>query len=141
MVGRLVQQQNIGVPEKCLGQEHTHLVTAVQFLHKLVMHLLGDSKACQKGSSLRFCLPAVHLGKLTLQGRCLYAVLLGKVLLCIYCILFHHNIVELLVAHDHGVHDCIFVKLEVVLLEHRHTLAGSDGHNAFAGLYLARQYF
>ena len=44
MVGRLIQQQNVGITEQCLGQQDLHLQAAVQILHERVVELGADAK-------------------------------------------------------------------------------------------------
>ena len=44
MVGRLIQQQNVGITEQCLGQQDLHLQAAVQILHERVVELGTDAQ-------------------------------------------------------------------------------------------------
>ena len=44
MVGRLVQEQDVGVSEKCLCQKDFHLLAAVQIFHERVVELRSNAK-------------------------------------------------------------------------------------------------
>ena len=44
MVGRLVEQKDIGVSEKGFGQKNFHLLTSVQVLHERVVKLRSDAQ-------------------------------------------------------------------------------------------------
>ena len=41
VVGRLVEEQDVGIAEEGLGQQHPHLFAAVELLHLLMAELLG----------------------------------------------------------------------------------------------------
>ena len=45
VVGRLVQQQVVGVTEECLCQHHAHLFLTREFAHQLVVLVLLDAQA------------------------------------------------------------------------------------------------
>ena len=76
VVGRLVQQQDVGVAEQGLGQQHPDLFAPFQLLHLLLAQLFGDAQAVEQHRRLGLRLVAVHLGELRLQFAGADAVLL-----------------------------------------------------------------
>ena len=98
---------------------------------------VGKAQSLKQAAGVGLCLPAVHLGKLRLQLAGAHAVLVGKVLLFIQGVLFLHDVVQALVAHNDGIQHAEFIILEVVLLEHRHPLVGRDDHLAGGRLQIA----
>ena len=63
-----------------------------------------------------FGVPAVHFGKFRFQFGHLYPVFIGEVRLGVEGVFFLHDLVQLGVALNHGVHDRAVVKGEVVLV-------------------------
>ena len=141
MVGRLVQQQDVRVSEERLRQEDLDLVVAVELGHLLAMLFLVDAELVEHGLGVAFGVPAVHLGKLALQLRGAQAVLVGEVRLCVERLLFLHDLVEALIAHDDGGEHVVFIVEEVVLLEDRDALARGDDDLARVRLQLPGENF
>ena len=119
VVGRLIQQQYVGVAEKRLGQEHAHLVATLKLLHQLAAHLLGNAEAVQKDRRLRLDFVAVHLGKIRLKFGGTDAVLFAELRLGVDRVPLGHHLVELLVPHDDRVEDGLLVVGELILLQDR----------------------
>ena len=78
VVGRLVEQQDVGIAEQGLGQQDPDLVAAFQFLHLPLPHLLRDAEAAEQHRRLGFDLVAVHLGEFGLEFAAADAVLVGE---------------------------------------------------------------
>ncbi len=47
VVGRLVEQQHVGIAEERLRQQHPHLITAVEVTHQGLVHILGNRQTAQ----------------------------------------------------------------------------------------------
>ena len=86
--------------------------------------------------ALRHGATAVHVGKFRLQLGGADAVLVGEVGLFIDGVLFLHHIVQVLVAHDDGVQNGVFVVGVLVLLQHGHPLVRVHGDGAAGGVQL-----
>ena len=136
-VGRLVQQDDGGMTEQRLRQQHLQLLTAVQAFHHIVVHFGGNADAVEQLRGFGFSVPATQFGKLALQLGGALAVLIAEVLLGIQGVLFLHDLIEALVAHDDRIHHGIGVVLEVVLLQHAHAVVLFHGHGAGGGLQFA----
>ena len=122
MVGGLVQQQDIRIAEQRLGQQHLHLVIGFQLAHHHAVLGLGDAQMAQERGRVGFGFPTVQLGKLALQFRGFEPVLVAEVGLHIQRVLFLHDFVQPLVAHDYGIHYRIFIIGKVILLQATHPL-------------------
>ena len=112
-----------GLPEQGLREQDLHLQARVGIAHEVVVQLDRDAEALQELGGVGFGLPAVQLGKFGLEFAGAEAVFLGEVLFFIEGVLLLHDIVEVLVAHDDGVEDGVFVVLELILLEDGHVRA------------------
>ena len=141
VVRRLVEHDDVGLAEQGLREEHLHLQARVGIAHEVVVQLDRDAETLQEFGGVGFGLPAVQLGKLGLQFAGAEAVFLGEVLFFIEGVLLLHDIVEVLVAHDDGVEDGVFVVLELILLEDGHTRAGLEEDIAGRRLQFAGEHF
>ena len=137
VVGRLVQQQVVGVAEQGFGQHHAHLLVVRYVGHLLVVLTLLHAKVLQQLRSFALSLVAVHLGKGHLQLGSAVAVFLGHFGLVVESFALFHVVPHGLMAHQHGVHHRIFVVFEVVLLQHGHALAGKHLDGSLVGFQLA----
>ena len=81
------------------------------------MTFLRDTQTVQQCSCIALRIPAVHLGKFCLKLRCSDTILIGKIFLEIYSILFLHDLVQSLISHDDRIQNVEFVVLEVILLQ------------------------
>ena len=100
------------------------------------MQLGGDADAVEQLGGLGFGVPAVQLGELALQLCGALAVFIGEILLGIEGVLFLHDLVQTLVAHDDGVHHGEFIVLKMVLLQHAHAVFLAHGNSTGGGLQL-----
>ena len=139
VVGGLVQQQDVGVAEQGLRQQHLHLEPGVQRGHVVVVEVHPDAEALKDAGGVALRLVAAHFGVLRLKVGGPQAVLVGEVLLFVEGVHLPADVVQLLVAHDDGVHDVVGVIGVLVLPEDGHAHVGQDGHRAGGGLQLAGQ--
>ena len=114
-VGGLVQQHDGRPAEQSLRQQYLHLLAAVQRRHGRGMQVHRNAQTVQKLVRLRLGLPAVHLGKFTLQLSGFFTVRVGKVLFRIQRFFFFADVIEALVAHDDGIHHGIGVVFVLIL--------------------------
>ena len=134
VVGRLVQQQVVGMSEQGLGQHDTHLLVVRYLGHLLVVLTFLHTQVLQQLCCLTLCFPAVHLGKSHLQIGCTHTVFLGHLSLGIQGFTLLHVLPQGLMTHQHGVHHRIFVIFEVVLLQHAQALARLHLYGPLVGL-------
>ena len=59
IVGGLVQQQGLGLPEERLAQQHADLLPALQLAHLAVVQLVGDVEPLQQDGGVGLRLVAV----------------------------------------------------------------------------------
>ena len=141
VVGGLVQQQDVGVAEQGLCQQHLHLETGVQGLHVVIVQVHPNAQALENAAGVGLGLVAAHLGVLCLEVGGPQAVLIGEVLLLVEGVHLPANLVQGLVAHDDRVQHGVGVIGVLVLLQHGHAHLGQDGHRAAGGLQLAGEDF
>ena len=136
VVGGLIQQDDVGLPEKGLGQEDLHLLLGGKAAHRVVEDALGEAKALDKAAGVGLRLPAAHLGVLGLQLTGPDAILVGEVRLFVEGVLLLLHLVEPGIAQDNGVQHGILIILEVILLQHAHALVIRDDDLAGGGFQL-----
>ncbi len=94
------------------------------------MFVFFYAQTAQQCGCVAFGIPSLKFGKLFLKFGRSYTVLICKVGLCIYGILFLDDIPKHGMALKYGIHNGKFVKFEVVLFEYRHAFSGALGHVA-----------
>jgi len=100
VVGGLVQQQDIGVGEQCLGQQNPQFPAWCNSAHGAVVLFQGYIQAQQQFASAGIGGIAVHLGKLHLQVRHGHAVFLTHLCERVDAIPLGFYTPELFVAHN-----------------------------------------
>ena len=140
VVGGLVEQQVVGISEQGLGQQYAHLLVGAHVLHQHVVAVLLDAEARQQRGGVALGVPALQLGEFLLQLGGLDAVLVAEIRLGVESVLLRHDVPQHGVAAHHGLQNRALVELEVVLTQHRQTLARAEGHRALSCRKLARQY-
>ena len=100
------------------------------------MQLGADAQTLQQPGGIAFCFPAAQLCKLSFQVGSPQAVLIGEVGLFVDGVLVLHHVVQMLVAHDDGVHDGVIIVGVLVLFQNGHPLGGVDGDGALGGVQL-----
>ena len=116
MVGRLIQQQNVRISEKCLCKKNLDLHATGQVSHLCIVEFSVNSKTVQKSSSIGFCFPSVHLCEFTFKLAGTDSVFVGKILLGVNGFLLFHDLIETKVTHNYSVENCIGIIFEVILL-------------------------
>ncbi len=137
VVGRLVQHDNVGVAEEGLSQQYLHLETGVNGGHLVIVKLCTNTKALQQPGGIGFRFPAAHFRKLRFQVGGPEAVLVGKVGLFVDGVLFLHHVVQMLVAHDHGVQNREIIIGVLVLFQNGDPLGGVNGNGTGGGIQLS----
>ena len=141
VVGRLVEQQIVGMTKESLGQHNAHLLVVRQLRHHHIVAVVLHTEVLEQLSSLAFSLPAVHLGKLQFKVGSQIAVFLAHLRLGIESLALLHVLPKRLVSLQHRVHHGEAVVLEVILVEHREALSGSQLYRSFVGFELAADGF
>ena len=137
VVGRLVQQQVIGISIQSLCQHDTHLLLVVQFAHQHIVLVFLNAQAAQQGGRITLGIPTVQLGKLLLQFGHLHAVLVRKIFFGIEGFTLLHDVPQHRVAHHHRIHHRISIPLEVVLAKYRQAFARSQSYRPRCRLQLS----
>ena len=100
------------------------------------MQLRADAQPLEQAGGVGLGFPAAKLGKFRFQVCRPEAVLVGEVRLFVDGVLFLHNVIQVLVAHDDGVQDGVFVVGVLVLLQNGDPLARLDGNAAGGGIQI-----
>ena len=136
MVRRLVEQEDVGVAEERLREQHADLLLRRELGHHELVLVLRDAEAVEEARRVRLRVPAVHLRELRLELRRLHAVLLREIRLRVERILLVHDLDEARIAHHDRAQHLILVERVVILLEDREALAWRDLHHAARRLEL-----
>ena len=115
IVGRLVQQQQVGTAEQSLGQQDFHFQTGVHIGHLGLVQLHAYAQALQDTTGIALGFPAAQLCVLFLQFTGAHTVFVGHFLLGIQRFFFFADVIEALVAHDDGIHHGIGVVFVLIL--------------------------
>ena len=126
VVGGLVQQQRLRLAEQRLGQQHAHLLPALQLAHLALVQRVGDVEALQQDRRVGLGLVAVLFADDAFQLAQTAAVLVGHLGLVVDALALFQRGPERLVAHDDGVDDPVGVEGELVLREHADLLRPHD---------------
>ena len=128
VVGGLVEQQDVGLAEQRLREQHAHLLAVVELLHQAPVLVLADAERAQQRGRVGLGVPAVELAELALELGRARAVFVAEVRLGVERVLLGHHLVQLRVAHDHGGERVDLVVGEVVLAQHAqaHVLGDHD---------------
>jgi len=81
-----------------------------------------DAQPAQQGGCIALGIPAFNFSKLTLQFGSADTILIAKVRLGVERVFLLHDLKQALVSPDDRLQHADFVKLKVVLPQHRHTL-------------------
>ena len=133
VVGRLVEQQVVGVAIECLSQHDTHLLLTCQFRHHLIVQVFLNAQTRQELGCIALGIPSIEFGKLLLQLCSTDAILVAEVRLGVEGILFLHDFPKHRMTHHHGVDDRAVVELEVVLRKHGEAFARAERDGSFGG--------
>ena len=134
MVGRLIEKKNVRIAEQSLCKKNFDFLAAGQVSHLCIVELGFDAKSVQKSSSIRLCLPSVHLCEFTLKFAGTDTVFICKIFLCIDRLFFLHDFIKSGISHDNGIQYVEGIIFEVVLLQEGESLARSD-HNISIGRF------
>ena len=140
VVGRLVHEDNVGISEQALCEQHLYLFVTGKGVHLLIEYLLGESQTLDKLGSVRLCFPAVKLCEFRFQFGSAGAVLLGEILLGIERVLFLHDVVKTLVSENYGVLYGVVVKRIVILAQNGHTQLRRLGNTALCRLEVSAEH-
>jgi hypothetical protein len=122
-IRRLVEEQDVGVPEKGLCEKHADLDPLVHVPHQLLVKGFRRAQRGKKGRRLSISLPSAQLGVLRFQLARAHAVGLGELGLSVEGFPLSPDRVQARRAHDDGVQDPDLLEGEVVLAENGHALA------------------
>ena len=106
-----------------------------------MLQIKADAQTGQNHFRVAFGVPAVQLGEFTFQLAGALAVRISEIRFGVELILFLHDLIQALMAHDDRLQHLVAVKLEVVLTQHGHALAGGDDHFARGRLQLTGKHF
>ena len=139
VVGRLVEQQVVGVAEEGLGQQHAYLLLTTQVLHEHVVLLLLDAQTAQQRGGVALGIPPFEFGELLFEFGGPYAVGIAEIGFGIEGVLLLHDVPQYGVAHEYGVDDGKLVEGKVVLTQYREPFARSQRDGTVRGFELVAQ--
>ncbi|MNF74268.1 hypothetical protein D3C84_562960 [compost metagenome] len=139
VVGRLVQQQHVGIGEQRLGQQHAQLPARRHFAHRAEVLGQRDAQAEEQLAGARFGGVAVHLGELGLQLGHGHAVFLAHFRQRVDAVALGLHLPQFFVTHDHGVDHVEFFVGELVLAQLAQAGVGIQHHLAAGGLEVAAE--
>ncbi len=140
VVGRFVEEKIVGVAEEGFGKQHAYFLVRAHVAHQHSVTVFLYAKAAQQRRGIALGVPTLELGEALLQLGSPYAVGIVEIRLGIERVLLLHNVPQHGMTLKHGVEHCAVVKLEVVLLQHAHTLAGALRHTARCGRELPAEH-
>ncbi len=141
VVGRLVEQQDVGIAEQRLREQHAQLPAGRDLAHRAVVLLDRYADAGQEGARARFGRITAELGELVLELRGAHVVVFAGFGVRVNRIAGLHCLPHFGVAHQHDVeHPHVFVR-ELVLLQLAQALAAVDRDRTRARLEVAAENF
>jgi len=141
MVRRLIKKEDVRVPEKRLCQKDFDLQGPFEILHQYMVVFRADAQTVQQRFGIRLSFPAVHLCEFRFQLRSPDAVRIRKIFLCINRVLFLHDLIEALAAHDDRVEDVIRIILEMILFQEGDPVSGRHGNISGSRIQLSVKDF
>ncbi len=139
VVGRLIQQQHVGVGKQRLREQHAQLPAGCDPAHGAVV--LVDRNADTEQQFARAGLGGVTVvfGKARFQVSRAHIVVVGGFRVRVDRVALRHRLPHLGVPHHHHVQHAHFLVAELVLLELAQTHVGLEHHGAARGLQIAAE--
>ena len=141
VVGRLIEHQQVGRAEKCLRQQYLYALGTAKVFHQFVVQIFANTEVTEQFRRVAFRRPAAHFAVLIFKFGGAQTLGFGRLGVHINGVFFLRNSVQFFVAHHHGIQHVVLFKLEVILLQHRHTIARFEADAAAIGVEFTRQYF
>ena len=141
VVGRLVEEEVVGVAEECLREKDFDLLLTGEVLHELVVEVFLDAETAEEVGGVAFCRPSAHLAELFLELCYLVAVGVGEVGLGVELVFALHVVPQLFMADEDGVEDGVLVEGEVVLDQYGESFAWCHFDEALGGVELSGEDF
>ena len=116
-----------GVAEQRLGQQHPHLLAALQLAHRPFVQRLGDVETLEQNGGVALGGVAVLVADDAFELAEAHALLVGQVALRVEPLALFERAPQPRVAHDHGVDGAEVVERELVLPEDADFVRRRDG--------------
>ena len=126
VVGRLVEQQRLGVAVEGLRQQDSNLLSALQLAHLAVVQRIRDVEPLEQDRGIAFRGVAVLFADDPLELAEAHPVFVGHVGLGVQRIPFGERIPEAMVPHDDRIDDAILVEGELILAQHAELRRSDD---------------
>ncbi len=137
MIGRLVEQQGLGLAEERLRQEHAHLLSALQPGHRAFVDVIRNVEPLEQHGRVALGRVTVFFADDAFELAETHAVVVCELRLGIERIALRQGVPEPLIPHDDGVDDTGLIE-RVLILPH-HTQPARTDHSAALRLDLARE--
>ena len=137
VVGRLVQQQHVGIREQRLRQQHAQLPARRHFAHRQVVQVDGDFQAQQQLAGARLGGVAVVFGELGLQVGGAHVVVFAGLGVGVDRVALGHGRPHFGVAHHDHVQHPEVLERELVLAQLAQAHARLQRHVARRGFQVA----
>ena len=137
MVRGLVEQQRVGAAEKRLGEQHAHLLAALQLAHFPVVQGFGNIQAVEQDRRIALGRVAVVFGDNSFEFAEPHAVLIGHVGFRVELVAFRERLPERAIAHDDRIDHAEGIERELVLAQNADALRAN--HVALLGFQFSGQ--
>ena len=139
MVGRLVEEQDIGIAEQGAGKQDLDLLRACELPHQISVQFGLDSQAVEQGLRIGLGLPAVHLGELGLEFAGADSVFIREILFCIEGVFLGADLEQAGIALDDCIQNDLIIIFVVILFQEGEALSLGHGDIAAGGIQLTGQ--
>ena len=141
VVGRLVEQQHVGLREQCLRQQHAQLPARRDFAHRSVVQRRIDAGIGEDRTGARFRIIAAVLGELRFELGGAHVVIVGGLGIRIDRVALLHRAPHLDMTLHHHVEHALVLVAELVLVQLAQAQAGLQHDLAGTRLELAAEDF
>ena len=141
VVGRLVQQKNIGIREQGLRQQYSQLPARSNAAHLTAVLRRRYAYAREQFSGARFGCVAVVFGKLRLEIGSLHVVVVGRIRIGVNGITLAHRSPHFGMAHHHHIKHAHFFKGKLILTQFAQTLIGIEHYGSGGWLEITAKDF
>ena len=141
VVGRLVQQKNVGIREQGLRQQYSQLPARSNAAHLTAVLCRRYTYTREQFSGARFGSVAVVFGKFRLEIGCFHVIVVGRIRVRVNRIALTHRCPHFGMAHHHHIQHTHLFKSELILTQLAQTLISIEHHVAGGWLKITTKDF
>ncbi len=128
VVGRFVEQENVGISKQRLSQQHTQLPARSNFTHRAVVLFHWNSHAKQQFTSASFRRVTVHFAVFHFQIGHFIAVFFTHFRQSIDAVTLLLHFPQLFMPHDHRIQHSELFKGKLILTQLTNAFVGIEGN-------------